>query len=112
MKRTINMRKSIAWLLLAICLQWLLPRELWHELSHHHDTDDHGLVGAARLNFSEQHEHCLVLELSLPPVVHEETQEVNFEHDYYCAVYISETPEPVSVFLNEDNSRGPPSLFI
>ena len=105
-------RKSIAWLLLAICLQWMLPRELWHELTHHHDTEDCQVAGNARLNFSEQHDHCLILELSMPPVVHEDAQTITFVRDFYHKCYSAVTPAPVFTFIITDNSRGPPILFL
>ena len=106
----LTMRKSLAWLLLVICIQWLLPRELWHEFTNHQDTDDHQVVGNARINFSEQHEHCLILELSLPPVVHEDAQEVNFEQAYNRDFFIAENPAPVTIFITFDHARGPPSV--
>jgi hypothetical protein len=96
-------------LLLLLWLQMLVPAALLHSFCEHHDTEHpHFSFG---LTISEQHHHCLVLELSLPSVTHstedlklrpvEDTAPVYFSFNVFTCM-----ADKVIV-----GNRGPPTLL-
>ena len=107
----LKLRKLISYLLLAISLQWIIPHELVHSLCNHHDTVDH-VNPTDRLSFGNQHEHCLILELSVPPM----------SHDEFFVVFIAKSKKyfyeeflllPIVFPVHETfECRGPPALLI
>jgi len=106
----LELRKFISYLLLAICLQWIIPHELVHSLCNHHDTIDH-VNPTDRLSFGEHHEHCLILELSVPPMAHDHfLVEFLSSSKKYCYEVFLLLP---FVFPSHEifECRGPPKLL-
>jgi hypothetical protein len=95
--------------LLLLWLQMLVPAGLIHSFCDHHDTEHpHFPYG---LTVSEQHHHCLVLELSLPSVTHS-VQEWKLTPVVNAAAgYFSFDAFPCMAEKFIAGNRGPPFLF-
>ncbi|CAN5615769.1 hypothetical protein BH11BAC2_BH11BAC2_15910 [soil metagenome] len=105
-----RLRKISAIFLLALSLQWVVPRELWHELCEHTDSVDCQTTDNTT-SVSIQHEHCLVLELSLPPMW-QEAQHFNFIADADAAShFVNRDITPPAIIALVSGNRGPPSII-
>jgi hypothetical protein len=99
--------RLISVLLLTLCLQWIVPPDLVHSFCNHTDSID-CCHAEGDLVFSVQHHHCLVLEISLPPLWHEvqdvkyvDTPNIYF-HQHFLLSHIRFVQVPVF------EGRGPP----
>lgn len=108
-----RLRKPIALFLCLAALCIVLPAELWHELSGHEDTDDHGYCSSHDEQgevIGEKHFHCAVLQLNLPPFHLQQ----NFAPDFSLPVVFRRSlfviTDPFSEQFNLFFLRGPPSL--
>lgn len=97
-------------LFLLLCLQVVVPAQLWHELCDHHDSPECA-VPQQELTFSKQHVHCLVLELTLPGMLHTE-QGFSFSLRYLRPSWITfSTAAEVTLPAERGTVRGPPAAF-
>ncbi|MBK9636603.1 MAG: hypothetical protein IPO63_01810 [Bacteroidetes bacterium] len=69
----ISIKKISSYLFLLLFLQVLIPASLWHSLCDHDDSIDCHVYSEVT-SVAEQHQHCLVLELSLPAIFHTENK--------------------------------------
>lgn len=104
-------RLPASFLFLLLCLQLIIPAQLWHELCDHHDT--HSCIAPQNgLSVSEQHVHCLVLELTLPGMLytHQDFQLNTFHKPYSYFEVIC--PSEQLVAADQSTVRGPPTSFL
>lgn len=104
------MRKSrflISILLLALSMQIVIPRELFHGLCNHHDTEDCN-VDDGYFHISEQHEHCSIFELSIPPVLNEAELLIEFRKFEFPLFLSDGIYLVIKTFFYSFSSRGPP----
>ncbi len=106
----LKLRKLISLFLLALSLQWIIPHEFIHSFCDHTDTVDQ-INNSRNLAVGQHHEHCLILELSVPPML----QEVTFieflivKNNYYFKKYLA---LPITFAFHEIfECRGPPILL-
>jgi hypothetical protein len=106
-----KIKKYIAVFLLAVSTLFIVPHELLHLFTHHHDTSDvltHPSEGKA---FSDKHQHCDVLQLVSPSLYHTlhhctfVLQNLSFFYADFCFSNFQLTCES-NLFL-----RGPPSII-
>jgi hypothetical protein len=96
-------------LLLLLWLQMLVPAGLLHSFCEHHDTEHpHFAFG---LTVSEQHHHCLVLELSLPSVTHSTENWQLAPEENITPEYFSFDALPCMAEKVIAGNRGPPTHF-
>ncbi|MFN8154211.1 MAG: hypothetical protein U0Y08_07980 [Bacteroidia bacterium] len=106
-----QLRLPAALLFLLLCLQVVIPAQLWHELSNHKDTHECDAPGALS-SVSELHTHCLVLELTLPGMLNEDQHFVFNPLDVAFSYFILAVPSTVWLPLSLPAERGPPSLVL
>ena len=96
-------------LLLLLWLQMLVPAALLHSFCEHHDTEHpHYSFG---LTISEQHHHCLVLELSLPSLTHCTEDFKLLQIDDNVPVYFSFNEFACMADKVIVGNKGPPTLL-
>ncbi|MCX6291385.1 MAG: hypothetical protein NT126_06425 [Bacteroidetes bacterium] len=66
-----NIRKWIAWFLLAAVSFFVTPTELIHQLTDHDDTFDLIAHSETSTHVEALHQHCDMLQFSVPPMFHE-----------------------------------------
>lgn len=105
----ISVKKIAPYLFLLLFLQVLIPASLWHSLCEHDDSEDCH-VNTEETSIAEQHQHCLVLELSLPAIFHQENKyDLNpFEFNYAQFVFYKLNNIQHPFF--ESDGRGPPYI--
>ncbi len=91
-------------------MQVLIPASLWHYLCEHDDSEDCH-VNSDVTSITEQHQHCLVLELSLPAIFHQENNfnlnPIAFRFSQITFFEIDSIQHP---FFKSDG-RGPPVII-
>jgi|ERR1041385_2330700 hypothetical protein len=105
-----NLRRFFSIFLLAIISFYSVPKELLHAFSSHHDTEDVICTDYCAHHFTNEHKHCEMLQLSVPPL-HYSLQNFSFvlsgllmiapaekTHEYHFSL------SPFLFF------RGPPAL--
>lgn len=98
-------------LYLLLCLQVIVPAQLWHELCDHHDT--HSCQAPQEgLSISEQHVHCLVLELTLPGMIYHDQDFEIVALPSPCSYGTFTTPSSQFIPLDKSTVRGPPAGFL
>lgn len=106
----ISIKKIAPYLFLLLFLQVLIPASLWHSLCEHEDSIDcHVSTNASTV--AEHHQHCLVLELSLPAIFHQENSfnlnPIAFRFSQITFFEINSIQHP----FFESDGRGPPVLI-
>ena len=104
-----QIRIVISIFLLALSMQLVIPRELFHGLCDHHDTEDCNIEDGS-FHLSKQHEHCSIFELSTPPVLNESEYLLEFAKVSFPLIFINETRLLITNFINSFESRGPPVI--
>ena len=104
-----KIRILISIFLLALSMQLVIPRELFHGLCGHHDTEDCS-VEDGYFHVSEQHEHCTVFELSMPPVLNEGEFLFKFSKVSFPLFLREESVSLQISFFGSFESRGPPVI--
>ncbi|MBK7966840.1 MAG: hypothetical protein IPK10_17325 [Bacteroidetes bacterium] len=64
-------KKIASYLFLLLFLQVIVPASLWHALCDHEDSTD-CYVASSGLTITEKHQHCSVLDLTLPAIFHQD----------------------------------------
>ena len=95
--------------LLTLSMQLVIPRELIHGLCSHHDTEDCN-VDDGYFHIGEQHEHCSIFELSMPPVLMEEELLIEFNKAAFPLFLNSGLYFELKAIFSSFNSRGPPNF--
>ncbi len=106
----LKLRKLISLFLLALCLQWIIPHELVHSFCDHTDTIDQ-IDQIGYLAVGQHHEHCLILELSVPPMLQDVTfvEFLKVTNSYFYKKYVA---LPIAFAFHEIfECRGPPNLL-
>lgn len=104
--------KAVSWLMLAVFLVGVSPKEYLHEvLFHHHDTI-HPIYKKGEIVITKKHIHCAFLGFVFAPFVATEKQYVSFKD---IAVHIATYVLPVYHFYYSTlhkvvSLRGPPAL--
>ena len=102
-----QIRIVISIFLLALSMQLVIPRELFHGLCDHYDTEDCNIEDGS-FHLSKQHEHCSIFELSTPPVLNESEFLFQFNRIFF-PINLSEEANALLVsFCDSFESRGPP----
>lgn len=105
----ISFKKIASYLFLLLFLQVLIPASLWHSLCEHDDSVDCH-VHSDVTSVAEQHQHCLVLELSLPAIFHQENDynlnPVAFNYSQLIFFKVNNIQHP----FFESDGRGPPFI--
>ena len=105
----ISIKKIASYLFLLLFLQVLIPASLWHSLCDHDDSlDCH--IHSDVTTVAEQHQHCLVLELSLPAIFHQENSfnlnPIAFRFSQIIFFKVNSIQHP----FFESDGRGPPFI--
>ena len=101
-------RHFVAVLLLLFSVQFIVPASVWHHLCEHNDSEHCTSSADGETRLSEQHIHCLALELVLP---HFHQQYFDFA---FTAPVVLNKPEyffllrDVQGFSLRATGRGPP----
>lgn len=101
------LRIIAAWIFLFLSMEVVIPAQLWHELSGHDDSKECVLSGEVQV--SEQHIHCLALELTLPGMLQEDHQLQFKNHEVVRCFILAGIQHPAleDIFCRGD--RGPPA---
>lgn len=67
-QRRIIFRRLVGLFLLAAISVFIFPKELIHEFYHHEDSVDLICSDGCEGHISNEHQHCDVLQLNLPPL--------------------------------------------
>ena len=106
----ISFKKIASYLFLLLFLQVLIPASLWHALCEHEDSIDCH-INSEVTSVAEQHQHCLVLELSLPAIFHQENSfnlnPIAFRFSQIAFFEIDSIQHP----FFESDGRGPPVII-
>jgi len=106
-----NLRRFFSVVLLAVISFYSTPRELWHELSNHRDTEDVICTDYCEHHFTSEHKHCETLQLTMPPF-HYPINNLCFVSDkLLCIVSVESTSNYYASYSPFLFFRGPPSLI-
>lgn len=102
-----RLRHIASFLFLLLSLQVVIPAQLWHGLCDHEDTID-CCLHSGNATISVLHDHCLVLELSLPTIEHK-CEELQFS-PREDVVFLNDvvSVQALSVVRANTGIRGPP----
>ena len=101
------MQKITSWLLIFLCLQLFVPRELWHELSGHHDTAD-VVCHEHASDISAQHEHCLLFELIGDPILYNGIKSFQFFQFAFVLLLFGSLELKARYYTLSFSNKGPP----
>jgi hypothetical protein len=102
------LRIIAAWIFLFLSMEVVIPAQLWHELSGHDDSKE--CVYSGEVQVSEQHIHCLALELTLPGML-QEVHHLQFKNHEVVRCFISaDIQHPALQALFSRGDRGPPAV--
>ncbi|MBL7923295.1 MAG: hypothetical protein JNL88_03765 [Bacteroidia bacterium] len=104
------LRHPGTFLFLLLSLQVIIPVQLWHGLCEHNDTVD-CLHEFGETSVSDHHEHCLILDLTLPPLYqHEEDAGIlPCSTDFFFSTFLHLPPLWRTAGLS--GTRAPPVDF-
>ncbi|HAD34127.1 MAG TPA: hypothetical protein DCF44_06460 [Chitinophagaceae bacterium] len=109
------LRQVIAAFLLIGFSTYLIPKEVWHAFTHHHDSTHEKHTGTG-LRIESEHHHCSLLQfdqtqdysdfqLTRPPVV----PDLSVQNPVPCVHFISTFSSAISY---RHSGRAPPSTMI
>lgn len=101
------MQKIISWLLIGLCLQLFVPRELWHELTGHHDTTD-VVCHEHESDVSAEHEHCLLFDLTGDPILYNAFKSFSFLQVVLSLILFGALTFQCRHFVLSFSNKGPP----
>lgn len=101
------MQKLISWLLIGLCLQLFVPRELWHEITGHHDTAD-VICHEHESDISAEHEHCLIFDLTGDPILYNGIKTVSFLQLIFVLILFGALELKARYFTLSFSNKGPP----
>jgi hypothetical protein len=102
-------KKIASYLFLLLFLQVIIPASLWHALCDHEDAVDCHIASNG-MSVSEEHKHCLVLELTLPAIFHQDNVlDINPVSIVYSQVFFFKDSCCQHPLFKSDG-RGPPAL--
>jgi hypothetical protein len=102
------MQKITSWLLIGLCLQLFVPRELWHELTGHHDTSD--LVCHEHdSDVSAGHEHCLIFDLTGDPILYNGVKSFQFFQVALIIILFGAIDIKCRYYTLSFSNKGPPT---
>jgi len=104
-------RQFISVFLLLISALFIVPKELIHELSSHHDTIDicHN-DGGNEAALSNEHHHCDILEVFVQPYDAPDTGVLFSAVTEIISQYIFISSSPAFEAVDSFSIRGPPSF--
>jgi hypothetical protein len=101
------MQKIVSWLLIGLCLQLFVPRELWHELSGHHDTID-VYCHEHDNDISAEHEHCLIFDLTGDPILYNSISAISFLQVIFILILFGALEISCRYYTLSYSNKGPP----
>ena len=101
------MQKATSWLLIFLCLQLFVPRELWHELSGHHDTTD-VVCHEHESDVSAEHEHCLIFDLTGDPILYNGFKSFSFLQVVFLVILFGSLELKYRYYTLSYSNKGPP----
>ncbi len=101
------MQKLISWLLIGLCLQLFVPRELWHEMTGHHDTADVA-CHVHESDVSAEHDHCLIFDLTGDPILYNGIKTICFLQVVYVLILFGVLELMTRYYTFSFSNKGPP----
>jgi len=86
-----------------------VPRELWHELSGHHDTTD-VVCHEHASDISAEHEHCLLFELIGDPILYNGIKSFQFFQFAYILIFFGAIELKCRYYILSFSNKGPPIM--
>ncbi|MFM7015173.1 MAG: hypothetical protein ACKOX3_02490 [Bacteroidota bacterium] len=103
------MQKIVGWLLIGLCLQLFIPRELWHELSGHHDSVD-VYCHEHNADVSVAHNHCLIFDLTGDPILYGGFKHFIFLQFVFVLILFGLLEQKTNCFVLQFSNKGPPLI--
>jgi len=101
------MQKLISWLLIGLCLQLFVPRELWHEMTGHHDTAD-VICHEHDSDISAEHEHCLIFDITGDPILYIGFKSHSFLQVIFIVILFGTLELKSRYYSFSYSNKGPP----
>ena len=106
-----QLRRFLSVILLAVISFYSAPKELLHQLTNHHDTEDVICTNYCKQHFTNEHKHCEVLQLTTPPFNHPINTLYFISDKLPCTISFESTGNYHSSYSPFLFFRGPPSLI-